>query len=106
MRALYAVLLFVFAAPVYGQDQTKPDLNSSAPNGPCWEIYSGNKDAAPYAALLLNKCDGRSWVLVKDPAPVNQGKESDAWTWRWTPLNADQNEAVLSVPNLFPPPHK
>jgi hypothetical protein len=82
---------------IRAQDQ-KGNLNSPAPTGPCWEIYMPNQ-TQPYAPILLDKCAGVTYILTKDPIADRSGKRTDSWTWRWSPLHADQDEAVLSMPN-------
>jgi hypothetical protein len=78
---------------------TVHSANAQEPTkGLCWEIYAGNKETAPYSALLLNKCDGSSWVLTKTAIADKQGKSTGSWIWRWSPLGTEQIEAVLTLP--------
>jgi hypothetical protein len=67
-----------------------------SPKEACWEIVSGTKDAAPYTALLLNKCTGNTWLLIRTGLADKQGKPTDSWIWRWSPINAEQQEAILT----------
>jgi hypothetical protein len=89
-----SIILFSFVTPAFAQD--KSDALPAIPKGPCWEIYVPNQ-TQPFAPMLLNKCDGTSFLLTKE-APMDHGKRTDSWIWRWTPLHTDQDEAVLSLP--------
>jgi len=89
-----AVLAFLFVSPAKAQD---------IPKGTCWEIYQGTHEVAPYTALLLNKCDGNSYLLIKSTVADRNGKPSGSWIWRWSPINKEPAESILSPaqpPNL------
>ncbi len=91
--ALFGLLLSV-ASPAIAQEKNDA---LPTPRGPCWDVYPGNS-AAPYSAILLNKCDGRSWLLTKNAVADKQGKATNSWIWRWAPLGTEPDEAVLSLP--------
>jgi hypothetical protein len=98
--------LFHFALPclilslgsAIAQDQPKEHFNPFPPKDRCWEIYV-SKEAAPYLPILLNKCDGTSWILTKNPITDKQGRATGSWIWRWSPLGSEKDEAILSLPN-------
>ena len=84
-------VLFLFAThPAIAEESTTKE--------PCWEIYPGGKEVAPFSALLLNKCDGGSYLLTRVGPTDKQGKSNGSWIWRWSPLNIERNEAILSLP--------
>lgn len=90
MRLVAYILIFSFFALSH-------IANAQDAKSPCWDIYV-SKDAAPYTPILLNKCDGTSWILTKNPVP-DKGKSTGAWIWRWSPLGSEKDEAILSLPN-------
>ena len=93
--ALIAVPLFALAASA--QEATKENFT-----GLCWEIYQGVNGVSPFNALMLNKCDGRTFILIRSNIADKQGRLTGSWVWRWAPLSIDQTEAVLSAPNSVP----
>ena len=88
-------LMFWSVFPAHAQDAARGDFNGQ-PKAPCWEIYAGTSNVAPYTAILLNKCSGDSWLLIRSGVTDKKGKGTDSWVWRWSPLNAESSEAILS----------
>ena len=53
---------------------------------------------APLSPILLNKCTGESWmlikVLIKEADPTKDQKQ--LFTWRWAPISKEYQEPQLS----------
>ena len=68
-------LLFVF---------TVAHAQQPSQQNPCFELYR-NSSAGIAGALLLNKCNGQTWILGSGPA-------------RWYPISTSKEEYVPPVP--------
>ena len=81
-------LLFVVAMslPVFAQ--------SSA----CWEMVAPPNGVEPEALVLLNKCEGKTWLMTRVFLIDKQGKRTGSWTFRWSPIATQENETILSLP--------
>jgi hypothetical protein len=71
-----------------------------AQSEPCWDVVSPTQSAQPFTPILINKCDGKTWILAKESFPDKQGKPTGVYTYRWTPVMHEDGEAHLSVPHL------
>lgn len=49
----------------------------------CFSVTSAN-DNQPYAALLLDRCEGKTWLLVRSPMG---NKPEDGHTYQWYALD-------------------
>ena len=78
---------------------------TATPTSPCFEIIpsTAGANAAPFGTILLDRCKGLSWILIKDfTTDANEGA-SNAYHWRWSPLTLNHQEGSFSDP--FGPPH-
>lgn len=64
---------------------------SADDNSSCWQIISAAQGISPGSLVLLNRCEGKSWILVK----VGIKSGADHFAWRWAPLFTQDGEAVL-----------
>jgi hypothetical protein len=74
------------------------------PATPCFEVIpsTAGANAAPFGTILLDRCKGLTWLLIKDfPADANEGASS-SYHWRWSPLTINHQEGTFSDP--FGPP--
>lgn len=56
--------------------------------GQCYDITRGDHFTD---MILLNKCNGLSWMLVKSPV----SEKSKSFTYRWYPIYNTDDEAEL-----------
>lgn len=49
------------------------------PNLQCYDIVNSG-DRAPWASVLINKCAGNSWLLVR--VPLNEKDKSFTYQWQ------------------------
>lgn len=59
----------------------------------CYEI---NPPETETRQILLNKCTGDTWLLVKTNLADDKGKDTDSFTFRWYALARDYVEPALS----------
>jgi hypothetical protein len=69
----------------------------------CWEIFAGAKDVAPFSALLLNKCDGSSWMFTKVALQDKLGKPSGSIGSAILPSLAEDMAVYTEYVPGFPP---
>lgn len=75
-----------------------PDM-SATPE--CWEIIAPAEKAAPNGPILLNRCNGATWVLARTTTTPAAGKSLEEYTYRWYPISVETKEAILT--NILPP---
>ncbi len=94
-----ASALLPWAALAQDSSQKAPDA-SAAPA--CWQIVSGVEKVAPNGAILLNRCNGATWVLARTTTSAATAKTLEEYTYRWYPISLENKEAILT--NIVPPP--
>jgi len=75
-----------------------------APKGACFDIIAGNTDTQLAGTILLNRCSGQTWILVR-----NQRRTADGSRYQWSLLaNAPREEPppTAKVPTAKSPPAK
>jgi hypothetical protein len=76
---------------------------ADAPPTPlCWEIVAGVEKVTPNGPILLNRCNGATWVLVRKTTSAATAKSLEEYTYRWYPISSEAKEADLT--NILPPP--
>ena len=97
MHTLWSAgLVFVTGASLtQAQDaqQKSPDAASASA---CFEIVAPPPDRFPAGNLLLNKCTGTTWMLVREQLKGNRG------AWQWSPLRTNQDEPTFPMPEITP----
>jgi hypothetical protein len=81
--------------------QTQPP---STP-GDCYEIINPLRGGA--GLILLNRCDGSTWMLTRDPLLGIDGRPNRSSTFAWHPLQMAKDGPLLfdiAPPALTPPP--
>ncbi len=93
-----------FAAPsstAFAQDSSQRGPDASA-NPACWQIVTGVEKVVPNGPILLNRCNGGTWVLARTTTTAASGKSLEEYTYRWYPISVELKEAILK--NVLPPP--
>lgn len=62
------------------------DEKPALPQVPCYEIAPASKFKDE---ILLDKCTGISWLLVRTTLVDAKGKETGAFTYRWYPITRE-----------------
>ena len=63
---------------------------------PCYDSLNNKADSNPIASILVNKCNGDTWALVRTSLVGKDGKSTGEITYRWTPIYIESEEARLS----------
>jgi hypothetical protein len=68
----------------------------------CFDVtqYSGN--VPPFGPILVNRCTGSTWLLVRSDTPVN-GRETATFAFQWAPLMVGTEEAQIPIPKKNQP---
>jgi hypothetical protein len=67
----------------------------------CWIISPADPNAIPWAPILLDRCNGKTWILAK--VPLSDGKNpSSAYAYRWRPLSIDNGDEPLFRERALP----
>ena len=90
MRGLIAIgIVFLSSGIGHGQER-----------GPCWKIVAPAQNMSPFAPMLLDRCTGKTWLMVRERIP---GSKPASVSYRWAPiLPSDAGEAVF-LENPPPP---
>ncbi len=59
----------------------------------CYEIFPAEGDTRQ---IMLNKCEGKSWMLVHAPIGDESGKKTDKFTYIWMQLSHTEEMPALS----------
>ena len=94
----YVILAGALAAPinVFAQGEATMPLVKPDATQPCYELVPMPTKEQPYGPLLLNRCTGATWLLVRSGLPDVAGKATNSFVFRWAPLGASSGESVLS----------
>jgi hypothetical protein len=96
--ALAMVLVFSNCIDVLAQK-----LDSDARRDQCFEVVMAPRSGGtglstdPQGSILLDRCSGASWMLVK--TPINK---SGGFAYRWYQLMTDKNEMEMVVRGQVP----
>lgn len=74
-----------------------PAMAADAPVA-CFEIVAPAEHAG-WEALMLNKCTGASWILVRSTV-YRGGKPTDDYAYRWFPVVVSRDEAEIHTPTM------
>jgi hypothetical protein len=58
----------------------------------CWEVVV---QPQPLPTIKLNKCTGKTWLLLKHPLVTSEGVKTGTTAYSWSPVMEDHNEAVF-----------
>jgi hypothetical protein len=72
----------------------------SMPSGLCFEVVAANLDGSPGGAILLNRCSGQTWMLIRSHGhqPGKEVGEQVSYRWKWIATSNTQ------VATASPPP--
>lgn len=71
----------------------------SAPRIQCFEVINSASNAVPFASILLDKCSGHTWMLVRQRTGDNQT------AYRWVPIsvsNSGESTWTENAPSPLP----
>ena len=58
----------------------------------CWEVISPTIDGAPNSPILLNRCTGQTWIIVRR---LLDGEPNGSFTYQWEGLYRTDGPPVL-----------
>lgn len=73
----------------------------SQERGPCWEIIAPTQNISPFASMLLDRCTGKSWLMVRERI---SGSKPASFSYRWAPLSSSESGEAVFLENPPPPP--
>lgn len=82
-------LLGTSPTPTTPATPAMPRLPDAAPI--CFEVVAG----AGVGPILVDRCNGKTWLLTRDAVPGAKGAPSTSSAWRWHPLSYDNRELLL-----------
>jgi len=92
--------LALLSTAALAQDSLRAPEASAPPE--CWQIIAGVEKVAPNGPILLNRCNGATWVLARTTTSAATAKSPEEYAYRWYPISLETKEAVLT--NILPPP--
>ena len=69
--------------------------------GPCFDVVAGPAETRPIGAILLNRCSGQTWILVRTYRPAAKGNPGQ-YVYQWSALASEGPEARLREPTPAP----
>ena len=77
---------------------------------PCYTIVPPPQGLGPDGSVMLDRCTGKTWLLIRIAIPNDQGELTGDFTYRWAPILYGDREALLSAPlpapKAPPPPRR
>jgi len=64
---------------------------------PCYNIASPGQGATPDGMVLIDRCSGKTWLLIRIQIPDDKGNPTSEFTYRWAPILYGDREALLSM---------
>lgn len=49
----------------------------------CFEIISPTEDTAPNSPIMLDKCTGETWVILRVTEPLEKGETVPGFSYTW-----------------------
>ena len=72
---LLAAITCISAGTAFGQEA-------------CWEVVSSSGQASAPPYVMVNKCSGQTWQLVRTKGVDQNGTvQPNQWSWTWQPIN-------------------
>ncbi len=96
------IVALAFSSSAALAQDASPRAPDASANPQCWQIIPGVEKVAPNGAILLNRCNGATWVLARTTTSAASGKSLEEYTYRWYPISLETKEAILT--NILPPP--
>jgi hypothetical protein len=60
----------------------------TAARGACFDVVTGPAETRPAGAILLNRCSGQSWILVRAYQAPTKGNPAQ-FVYRWSALASE-----------------
>lgn len=70
-----------------------PENNIEHPQ-PCFEVIYP-QGSALVTPIMLNKCTGESWILLKVSEPLKEDETSPSFSWAWYTINGYYSENYI-----------
>ena len=96
MRAIFAALAGVTILAGSARAVGSPPAQPSQPSVGCFEVYEPSQAAQISQPILLNRCTGTSWVLVREPLADQKGNPTRSFTYEWHGLSVSNDTPVLA----------
>jgi hypothetical protein len=96
-RAVMVGLLLPF---IFGPAIAQNNQADAPPTPPavsptiCYEVVPLPMGQPPGSPILINRCSGATWTLVRQTINNGQGKPA-GFVYRWNPLSIENGEAIL-----------
>ena len=58
-------------------------LNKSVEVKECFQITSSANGTVPNSPILLDKCTGETWILLRNTEPLRKGQQTPDYVWGW-----------------------
>jgi hypothetical protein len=71
---------------------------------PCYSIVPPPQGLGPDGSVMIDRCTGKTWLLIRIAIPNDQGEVTGDFTYRWAPILYGDREALLSAPQPAPKP--
>jgi hypothetical protein len=87
------------SVPTLAQTPTPMPAETPTPSPPatsCFDVVATASDASPNAPIMIDRCTGRTWLLVR--TPLDKGGTS--FTYLWYPISAGTGALVLHFPTV------
>jgi hypothetical protein len=68
----------------------------------CFEIATKRVSDIEPDYILIDQCNGHSWVLVRAPVAAAKKDEPATFTYEWHPVLFSDHQAELAMPSLSP----
>jgi hypothetical protein len=69
--------------------QSQPE----SPTGACFDVIPAQAKSFPTAAILVNRCNGQTWLLVR--TQTDQRLQTGGFAYRWRPITIERAEAAV-----------
>lgn len=68
------------------------------PNGACFEVVATHAGTQPEGAILLNRCSGQTWMLVRTRQPSEKDGNGGQGAYRWSPIKTADTQVAITPP--------
>ena len=92
------LILAVMSFPAWAQGTPSILLGPGA-TSPCFDVVPMTDNAVPYGPIMINRCTGVTWLLVRENVFDTKGNPTGKFAFRWHPLSSAGNEAIFGLSN-------
>ena len=91
----YLLTATLVSDPICGALAQAPE--DAQPSGACYQVIAGRAGSQPAGTILLNRCSGQTWMLIRTHQSAGDGIDSGQVAYRWRPIpTGDTQVAVTS----------